>query len=214
VTTIFAFDFEKNPVPKEADFSITMRLEPMEIIYNEHTLSELIGFFQTIALKEISEENMEDMINKTREMGMHFLRQKKRVYLNLNLKGPTIVVPEQGSIQRCACALYCGELLLLNVNYFRGGNVLIVDTGCLKVSTDLQSGPLLIEEETKTELEEHLYDRLTFELSGVQIMYCDCSDEWREKRKIPDSDLHLFSGTKIQLMISNSVKPEYKQLPR
>lgn len=90
----------------------------------------------------------------------------------------------------------------------------ILDTGCLKVSTDLQSGELSIEEQTKTELEEHLYDRLSFELSALQIMFCDCSDEWREKRKATDSDLHLFILSKTQLTISNSVRPEYKQLPR
>lgn len=97
---MFAFDFEKNPASREADFAITMRLEPMEVIYNEHTLSELVGFFQTIASKEISEENVQDLIDKAKEMSMHFMRQRKRVYLNLVLKGPTLVIPEHGSIQR------------------------------------------------------------------------------------------------------------------
>lgn len=78
----------------------------------------------------------------------------------------------------------------------------------------MQSGNLSIEEQTKTELEEHLYDRLTFELSSLQVMFCDCSDEWRERRKATDSDLHLFVLPKTQLTISNSVRPEYKQLPR
>jgi Repeating coiled region of VPS13 len=99
-TAVFAFDFEKNPASREADFAITMRLEPMEVIYNEHTLSELVGFFQTIATKEISQEKVEDFIVIAKEMSTHFMRQRKRVYLNLVLKGPTIVIPEHGSIQR------------------------------------------------------------------------------------------------------------------
>ncbi|CAB3363763.1 Hypothetical predicted protein [Cloeon dipterum] len=195
VTNVFAFDFEKNPVAPNTDFSVNMRLEPLEIIYNEQTLAELIGFFQKLNFTKISEDPVTDFFFEAKMMVKHFLLQRKKVYLNLQLKGPTIVLPEQGSIQR-------------------GGQLMILDTGCLKVSTELQNGPISIEDETKTELEEHLYDRLNLELSNMQILFCDCSDEWREKRKMNDSDMHLLSCLKTQFMFSNSIKPEYRQLPR
>ncbi|XP_059475627.1 intermembrane lipid transfer protein VPS13C-like [Neocloeon triangulifer] len=192
---VFAFDFEKNPAAPNIDFSVTMRLEPLEIVYNEQTLSELIGFFQRLTFCKMTEEPVADFMMETKSMIRHFLVQQKKVYLNLILKGPTLVLPEQGSLQR-------------------GGQLMILDTGCLKVSTELQSGPISIEDETKTELEEHLYDRLNMELTNMQIMFCDCSDEWREKRKMNDSDLHLLSCLKTQFMFSNSIKQDYKQLPR
>lgn len=39
-------------------------------------------------------------------------------------------------------------------------------------------------------------------------------EEWRESRKQADSDNHLISKIRCQVVFSNSVKPEYRQLPR
>jgi hypothetical protein len=34
-SNIFSLDFEKNPIAHDADFSLTVGLEPVEIVYNE-----------------------------------------------------------------------------------------------------------------------------------------------------------------------------------
>ncbi|KAH6927144.1 hypothetical protein HPB50_000005 [Hyalomma asiaticum] len=64
------------------------------------------------------------------------------------------------------------------------------------------------------EIEEKLYDRFSVCLSDIQLLFTDSGDEWRVARLLPDSDMHLLPKVKVQALFSNSVKPEYRFLPR
>lgn len=61
------------------------------------------------------------------------------------------------------------EILLL----FRGGNVLVIDLGRLNIRSDLQQCSDLLEEATRTELEERLYDRFHINLTDIQVLFAD-----------------------------------------
>jgi hypothetical protein len=102
---------------------------------------------------------------------------------------------------------------------FRGGNVLVADFGRLTVRSELQPRDGLADAEalTQSELEERLYDRVHAELAGTQLLFCDSGEEWREARRRStqqDCDLHVLGRVRATAVLSASVRPDYRQLPR
>lgn len=57
--------------------------------------------------------------------------------------------------------------------YFRGGNLLIIDLGHIKISSELQPNNINLEDATQMEMEEKLYDRFYMEFSEFQVLFCD-----------------------------------------
>ncbi|KAK7790642.1 hypothetical protein R5R35_006536 [Gryllus longicercus] len=199
-SNFLSIDFEKNPGNVQADFGILVTLEPVEIVYNEQATSEIINFFQTqsVAISDII-ENSKKKLHHSFELGralfQYSINRHKTININMNLKGPHIVIPELGSIQK-------------------GGSILILDLGRVVVRSDLQQGMAGLEDATQMELEERLYDRLHVDFSDAQLLFCDSGEEWREARRHQDSEYHLLPKIHCQLVFSNSVKPDYRQLPR
>ncbi|XP_015437338.1 PREDICTED: vacuolar protein sorting-associated protein 13A-like [Dufourea novaeangliae] len=121
--------------------------------------------------------------------------QTLRISFKIDIKGPYVVFPEHGSIQK-------------------GGHILVVDFGNMTVSNELQATNLQLEDATLMELEELLYDRIHFVFSGEQVLFCHSGDDWRSARKKKDSEYHFIPKIQTNTTISYSIKPEYYQLPR
>ncbi|XP_046398302.1 vacuolar protein sorting-associated protein 13C-like isoform X1 [Ischnura elegans] len=202
-----AVDFEKNPLNIEADYGLAVTLESVEIAYNEHAFSEVLAFFCTDDMDSPMDvvDSIMDGAQHVAGVGFTALTQsfssprhyrRKAIHLSMDLKGPYFIFPEMGSMQK-------------------GGSVLVLDTGRVVVKSELQPiGFAGLEDATQMELEERLYDRLHLDFSELQLLFCDSGDEWREMRKVNESEHHLVPKMRCQVVFSNSVKPEYRQLPR
>ncbi|KDR17657.1 Vacuolar protein sorting-associated protein 13C [Zootermopsis nevadensis] len=199
-SNFLAVDFEKHPLNCEADFGLGVSLEPVEIVYHEHAVSEIINFFQTrsVTLQDAMDFSKQG-ISKASEVGRalveYAIARRKTIDINMDLKGPYFVVPELGSVQK-------------------GGSIVVVDFGRVVIKSDLQSENVGLEDATQMELEERLYDRLHIDFSDLQLLFCDSGEEWRDARKLQDTDYHLVPKIRCQVVFSNSVKPEYRLLPR
>ncbi|XP_014251025.1 vacuolar protein sorting-associated protein 13A-like isoform X2 [Cimex lectularius] len=196
-SNFLSLDFEKNPLNSEANYGLTINLEPIEVVYHEHAISELISFFQTAntslskafhSLTEICSAGIKSMTSKA-------IKRCSSIDLNIDFKLPYLVVPELGTLQK-------------------GGNLAIIDFGHIKVTTELQPSNINLEDATHMELEERLYDRFNIEFMDFQVLFCDAGDVWRDAKKLSDTEFHLLPKLQFQFSFSNSVKPEYKTLPR
>ncbi|XP_062531261.1 intermembrane lipid transfer protein VPS13A isoform X2 [Bombyx mori] len=198
-TNLLAVDFEKNPSNVEADYALCCLLEPVELLYIEHAFTELINFFQTHSMTsdELAEEFSHAVIEAgviSRSVLAYAVSRRKVFHLNMDIKGPCIVLPEHGCIHK-------------------SGRVMIMDVSRIIIKSDLQPSNLTLEDATCMELEERLYDRLHAECT-CQVLFCDWDDQWREQRKHGDSELHLIPRIKMQIVFSNSIKKDYRLLPR
>ncbi|XP_041980096.1 vacuolar protein sorting-associated protein 13A-like isoform X3 [Aricia agestis] len=195
----FALDIERNPASSHADYGITCHLEPAEMVYVEHTVTEIINFFQTHSMS--SDELLDEAYQLVEQAGAisksvlaYAVSRKKVFHVNMDLKGPCVIVPEHG----------CAK---------KPGNMIIVDVNRVVIKSDLQPPNLALEDATCMELEERLYDRFHAECS-FQVLFCESQDDWREARRVCDSDIHLVPRVKSQLVFSTSIKKDYKLLPR
>lgn len=197
---VFALDFEQNPLDINANYGLMLYAEPVEVVYNEHSVSELMTFFSipTVSaadIRSIAAEQFNSLATWSKTGLLHALTHRKTFFFNIEFKSPYFVVHEHGSFQK-------------------SGNILVIDMGKLSFKSDLQSDSLLLEEATKMEIEEKLYDRFNVCLSDIQVLFTDSGDEWRMARLLPESDMHLVPKIKLQALFSNSVKPDYRFLPR
>ncbi|XP_060801512.1 intermembrane lipid transfer protein Vps13 isoform X2 [Amyelois transitella] len=194
---LLALDFDRNP--GDADYGLCCAVEPLEFLYIEHSFTELINFFQTRSMT--TEDLMEEVsqvadkaAGVSKSVLAYAVSRKKVFQLNVDIKGPCVIIPEHGCVQK-------------------SGRVMVVDISRIQVKCELQPPNLTLEDATCMELEERLYDRLHADCS-VQVLFCDCTDSWREMRKHADSELHLVPRIRAQLVFSNSIKKDYKLLPR
>ncbi|XP_034828930.1 intermembrane lipid transfer protein VPS13A-like isoform X1 [Maniola hyperantus] len=197
--TVLALDVEKNPANSHADLGVTCHVEPVEMVYVEHAFTELINFFQTHSMTsvELAEEvslAAEQVTAMSKSVLAHAISRRKIFHLNVDLKGPTIILPEHGCVHK-------------------PGRVMVLDINRIVIKSDLQPLNLTLEDATCMELEERLYDRFHAECS-VQVLFCEWTDPWREARKNGDSEFHLVPRLKAQLVFSTSIKKDYKLLPR
>lgn len=197
---VFALDFEQNPLDIKANYGLMLYAEPVEVVYHEHSVSELLTFFSipmvsSADIRNMAMERLNTLATWSQTGLLHALTHRETIYFNIEFKSPYFVVHEHGSFQK-------------------SGNILVLDMGKLSFKSELQGDPFLLEEATKMEVEEKLYDRFSICLSDVQVLFTDSGDEWRMARLQPESDMHLVPKIKLQALFSNSVKPDYRFLPR
>uniref|UniRef100_T1J6X9 Large ribosomal subunit protein uL13 n=1 Tax=Strigamia maritima TaxID=126957 RepID=T1J6X9_STRMM len=200
LTSVFAVDLDVNPAHVNADYGVVVSSESVEMVYNEHALSEILSFLQIPSatfedVKAIATEKLNKFMQVSRAAAEFAIETRKKIHLSVDIKSPYLILPEHGTMQR-------------------GGSVIVFDLGHLAMRSDLQTDSRLLEEATKTELEERLYDRFHVSVSDVQVLFADSGDEWRVARTLAESDSHLIPKLSIKLIFSNSVKPDYRQLPR
>nr|XP_049703427.1 intermembrane lipid transfer protein VPS13A isoform X1 [Helicoverpa armigera] len=198
-SNLLAVDLEKNPCSNEADYGLCCLMEPVELVYVEHSFTELINFFQTHSMtaEELSVEVSDAVLRAgavSKSVLAYAVSRRKVFHLNVDVKGPCVVVPEHGCVHK-------------------SGRVMIFDISRIIVKSDLQPSNLTLEDATCMELEERLYDRLHAECS-CQILFSEWTDSWRESRRHADSELHLVPKIKMQVVFSNSIKKDYKLLPK
>ncbi|XP_075975072.1 intermembrane lipid transfer protein VPS13A-like isoform X2 [Anticarsia gemmatalis] len=198
-SNLLAVDLEKNPCSTEADYGLCCLMEPVELVYVEHSFTELINFFQTHSMtsEELAAQVSEAVIRAggvSRSVLAYAVSRRKVFHLNVDVKGPCVLVPEHGCVHK-------------------SGRVMILDISRIIIKSDLQPSNLTLEDATCMELEERLYDRLHAECS-CQVLFCEWTEPWRESRRHADSELHLIPKIKMQVVFSNSIKKDYKLLPK
>ncbi|XP_043273461.1 vacuolar protein sorting-associated protein 13A-like isoform X2 [Venturia canescens] len=195
-----AIDFEKNPSTADFNYDINIRLEAFEVTYHGHAVREIGMFFKrnkshvkhfTLSIHELYRSTKDILANLIKSI----VSRRLRIHLKLDIKGPYIVFPELNSLQE-------------------GGNILLVDLGRMTFKSELQAVDVQLEDATLMELEELLYDRIHLVWTDAQVLISHSGDEWRESRKLKDSESHLIPKIQANVTLSCSIKPDYRLLPR
>lgn len=208
VNQIFTMEFETKPLYVNAEYALKLNVQPVEIVYDEHSISELTAFFQfpnmKVEMKNAAVEGLQQAVQYSRLSLQYAIEQHKTMHISVNMRSPYMVIPEHGSLQR-------------------GGNVLVVDFGTLTLESELQPKDVSLESEifekwlkdaTMSEIESRLYDQFTIKISDVKILLADSGDDWHTSQTQSDSSYHILPSTRMTMALFNSVKPDYKQLPQ
>nr|XP_018900199.1 PREDICTED: vacuolar protein sorting-associated protein 13A-like isoform X1 [Bemisia tabaci] len=194
-SNFLALDFQKNPL--NADYEVTLVLGATEVFYNEFVIAELMNFIQApmIDLKSAIQIKFERVSKVLLSLTKKVLGRQETVQLNLDLQLPYLILPEFGSAQKV-------------------GNLLIIDPGHLVLKTELELNDINLEDATQMEIEEKLYDRFYLDVTDFQLLFVSSKDDWKSLKSLPDSQVHIVAKTLCQIVLSNSLRPDYRQLPK
>ncbi|XP_017782614.1 PREDICTED: vacuolar protein sorting-associated protein 13A-like [Nicrophorus vespilloides] len=186
-------DVEKTPKKCEHSYKINCILEHIEVAYDEYSYEKIINFFGN---RHFSLDNMMVAMQAYPKQTMTWMRDKllAKWDFRLDLKLPYIIIPENGSLQN-------------------GEHVLIIDLGCVKVSTEICQETKISQNATQMELEEQMYSRFHLNCSDIQILFCESKDTWKDSRRERDTDLHIVPKTNFSASYSTCVK-KLKTLPK
>ncbi|XP_071478587.1 intermembrane lipid transfer protein VPS13A-like, partial [Diadema antillarum] len=197
---VFSIDFETSPLTVPADLAIAITSEPIDIVYNQHAVSELIAFFKVPnldipGLKSAAYAGIQELAKVSQNSLLYAIEHHKTIQVDFDVKSPNIIIPEHG---------------LLDL----GGHLLILDLGSLRVNSELQKDTTALEDATPTEIEARLYDKFVIRINDIQVLLVEPGADWREALLARESKYHLLPSLGLQVNTFISAKPDYKELPQ
>ncbi|BFZ09736.1 hypothetical protein BsWGS_12775 [Bradybaena similaris] len=199
VNQVFTLDFESKPLYTDADYSLSLNVQPVEIVYDEHSISEVAAFFQLphggFDIRTSAVETLTSVAKVSRAGLQNAIESHTTVHMALNMRSPYIVIPEFGTLHR-------------------GGNVLIIDLGTLRIESELQPKDVSLEDATMSEIESRLYDQFSIKISEVKVLLADSADDWHTAQIQSNSEYHILPSVQLLITFFNAVKPDFTQLPR
>ncbi|KAF7285850.1 hypothetical protein GWI33_009822 [Rhynchophorus ferrugineus] len=174
---------------------LQIKMSSMECIYNKRCFEDIEAFMQ--ASKSTQRTNLLDYFRRIPEKLYEAITKKirKKWDMNLNIKFPYFIIPETSAPAGSE------------------ENLLVIDLGTYMIRTEICSQTQIIENATKMELEEQLYSKLHIDCTGLQLLFCDKNDQWKDARKEKDTDMHLISKSNFNAVLALSAL-DLNSIPR
>ncbi|KAF7310912.1 hypothetical protein HMN09_00634500 [Mycena chlorophos] len=204
--------FEHNPLDEHADNAVTVRMRHMSIIYHKGYVEAIYKFFAPAsqlesveALLSAASETLEGLRQQSRAGLEYALTTHKTIDIQMDLKAPVIIVPEDITTHQC--------------------KHLIIDAGHIAIESNLADKQAIRDihlkrnkqysEEDYRQLESLCYDRFSLRLDAAQFVLGNdlqsCQDALTSETK---DALHLLERINIDLEIHNSIVPTALNLAR
>ncbi|XP_048577905.1 intermembrane lipid transfer protein VPS13A-like isoform X2 [Nematostella vectensis] len=198
---LLSFTAETNPLHVRAEYAVALKVEPVEIRYDNITVDKVIDFFDVPNYSKLQELEAA-AANKLRELrswtrsGLEYaIAQHKVTFVDMDVRSPYIVIPEYG-------------------NLARKGNVLIVDLGHLTVVSDLvDRDKVPVKKRSDDELAEMFYDKFDVKVTDVQLILAEKGSDWHSLHVQSSTPEHILPATCMELQAYKSISAEYPELP-
>ncbi|MCO5580104.1 hypothetical protein L7F22_033970 [Adiantum nelumboides] len=211
----FALRFENKPLDKRADNALSLKMRSLEIIYHRGYVEEIVRFFKPPeseleligALIDVASETLEGIRKETRTGLEHALETHKTIDLDMDVKAPIIIVPEDVTKKECQhIVLDAGKISLKSV---------LADQGALDTVRSKQSKQYT--EEDYRQLEDLMYDRFFVKLESAQlVMGPDLASCMKSLHADSEHDhaFHLLERINLDFTLHNSILPKAPNLTK
>ncbi|XP_061177627.1 intermembrane lipid transfer protein VPS13A-like [Saccostrea echinata] len=198
---MFTLEYELRPLHIKADQSLKMTVRPVEIFYDQHAISEIFRFFQSsdhvmdTDMNALAMEKLSGVVQYSKDMLLYAIQQQSSFYVNIHMRSPYIVIPENGTLHT-------------------GGNVLVVDFGTLSVESDLQEKPDDPRASLpQTFLQNQMYDKFQVKISDVKALIADSGEDWPQFQTQGNSRFHVLPSTQLSVSFYKTIVPDNYQIP-
>ncbi|KAL1915167.1 uncharacterized protein VTP21DRAFT_7648 [Calcarisporiella thermophila] len=210
----FSIIYEHNPINKQADNSVSIRMRHLEIIYNVNAINSVYGFFtppehsmESInTLLEMAGDTFQDIKQQTRASLEFVLEEHRTINLHVDMDAPVIIIPEN-----------CTN---------RDTMIAVLDAGHINITSDLVEKSAIDEIKKKQgdhfsevdaeRLESFMYDRFNVELSAAQLLVGHSFEACLKQIREPDAErsLHVLEKISISFVVALSILPQSPYLTR
>ncbi|TPX30777.1 hypothetical protein SmJEL517_g05746 [Synchytrium microbalum] len=205
----FDMELDHNPLDGHADDAVSIKMLPLEVIYNPIVIASVITFmtppaseYATVStLQAAAKESFKGFTAQTRASLEHALEHHRTLDLKVDIDAPIFVFPESCTDQGTVMLVDAGHLLIESK---------LVDK---KTMTDLESKPTLSETELST-LKSMMYDKFTCNLSSVQALIGPSLGDCLEALARPAGDMHIIEQVNMHFSIEISILPKITEATR
>ncbi|KAJ3291062.1 hypothetical protein HK104_006345 [Borealophlyctis nickersoniae] len=213
-TAFFRMEVEQNPLDERADNAVTIRMLPLEVIYNPIAISSLLEFFARQSMdsatystiQAVAQDTFQGLTAQTRAGLEYALEEHKTLDLKVDMDAPIFIFPESVTDPAAMVAVVDAGHLLVESN--------LVDKE-RKKELQQKHGSHLTEKDLAY-LKSLLYDRFTCELSSVQVLLGSslklCLDEVANESTT--GDLHMIERVSMEFCIELCILPKLAEFPR
>ncbi|XP_056015608.1 intermembrane lipid transfer protein VPS13A-like isoform X3 [Ostrea edulis] len=197
---MFTLEYELRPLHIKAEQSLKMTVRPVEIFYDQHSISEIFGFFQSsdhtgdTDMNALAMEKLSGVVKYSKDMLLYAMQQQSTFYVAIHMRSPYVVIPENGTLHK-------------------GGNVLVVDFGTLSVESDLQEKPDPKASMSSSPLQNQMYDKFLVKVSDVKALIADSGEDWPQFQTQVNSRFHVLPSTHLTISFYKTIVPDNYQIP-
>ncbi|KAK9722186.1 Vacuolar protein sorting-associated protein 13 [Basidiobolus ranarum] len=190
----FKLVFEHNPLDKQADNGLMVKMRNLEVYYNKFAINAISSFLRTTEsalesitpLIEAAGSTFDELSLQTRASLQYVLETHKTLDLNVDMRAPIFIFPESCTDPKA--------------------HVVVLDSGHATVKSELISNEQR-QEESKTP-ESLMYDKFTIEMTSVQILVGrsvrECLEKIKETEQT-DDDLHVVDRISMRFSVEMSI---------
>ncbi|GBP47899.1 Vacuolar protein sorting-associated protein 13 [Eumeta japonica] len=205
--------FETNPLDGLCDQRVQVSARPLQIIYDAQTVIEIVNVFKPptestalTTLQAAAENKLSDLKEKS-SLGMQYaVNQHMFIDIDIVIASSYIIVPDKG--------VYKGN-----------ESCVVVKLGAITVKTAPRSTKALdirklvaeglADEDILREITEHAYDKMSLELTEMQILIAKANEDWTSVITSHEpSYLHLLQPSNLVIQIHKCLIMDDPRLPK
>ncbi|CAG8516340.1 7059_t:CDS:10 [Ambispora leptoticha] len=210
----FQLVFESNPLDGRADNGFSMRMRPLEIVYNQNAIDSVIQFFKPpdqqlesiTTLIEAAGDTIEGIKAQTRAGLEYALEEHKTFDVKIDMNAPILIIPD-------SCTRKDAQVVVLDSGHIRVQSNLVSK----EVIADIQSkANTSYSDEDYKHLESLMYDRFSIDLSSTQVLVGQSVERCLEQIRNPNTnhDLHLIDRMNLRFLFEMSILPHASNLTK
>ena len=210
----FYLKFENKPLDNRADNALTLRLRSTEIIYHRGYIEEIVKFFEPPeseleligALIDVASETIEGIRKETRTGLENALETHKTIDMDVDVKAPIIIVPEDVTVRKC-------QHMVLDAGRI-GVKSVLADQSALDTIRSKQNKQYTVED--YRQLEDLMYDRFFVKLEAAQLVM---GNDLRSclaglSSDTTDHGVHLLERINLDFTVHLSILPKAPNLTK
>uniref|UniRef100_T1J4H6 Vacuolar protein sorting-associated protein 13 n=1 Tax=Strigamia maritima TaxID=126957 RepID=T1J4H6_STRMM len=207
--------FETAPLDGTCDQRLHVTSNPLEIIFHADTVNTITTFFKPPKNVEIyskfqaaAASTFDDIRDYSATSYQYAIDQHKYLDLKLDMKGPYLIVPENGVYQKNV------PLLLIDMGNLKMHSIKRSESAEGITSLSKLSKQGASQEEIMKEMIAQIYDKYVLSLSGIQVLFASMGDDWMNARTKLKTSLHIWQPTNIEVQLEKSVIMDDPRLPK
>ncbi|XP_063044698.1 intermembrane lipid transfer protein VPS13C isoform X2 [Engraulis encrasicolus] len=200
-SSLLSVRFEVNPEDSTADQLLYIQSQPVEIIYDAVTVNTLAEFFKPTkevnldAISSATRLKLEEIKEKTTAGLSHIIKTRKILDLRIDLKPSYFILPFSGFSEDDT------DLMMLDFGSF------------LLCSVD-QTSRQALPRQSLEDVMNQAYERYSFELRNVQVLYSRAGKGWQAARQKGASPMHILQPMNFTLQLSKCMVDQDSRMPR
>ncbi|XP_053986716.1 intermembrane lipid transfer protein Vps13 isoform X2 [Hylaeus volcanicus] len=213
-SVLLSVSYEKNPLDKLCGDRVIVRSTSVDIIYDAHTVIELVNLFKvqnssTLSQLQAAAAEQLEGLKEMSALGLEHAIQKHSVLdIQVDMQASQIIIPHDGFFDDTK------SLLVVNLGSLKMHSLEKEKDGRSSVTVKELISMGKSEEDVLLHLREHSYDKFVLKIVDFQVLVSLPGEEWRTVVSKVDDNMMLLQPTSLEIQFHKCLITDDPLLPK